>query len=162
MRGGTGYSLMPKTLECVCSSVQHFALPLSLAIRLSHLVFGLADRLGDARGERVVAAAVCGVRHQLLERLEHLLLHLQAVRLGHAPRQRERRQVAPHAHAHGGGTQPQLGEVQPAPQTPQTSISPSGLEHSSERMSPRALQTLREPIVLLSRVCFQGGGFTNP
>eukprot|EP00976_Prorocentrum_cordatum_P066548 1178354-Prorocentrum_minimum.AAC.2 len=78
------------------------------------VVLGVRDGLGDAGCKGVVAASVGRVRHQVLECLKHLLLELNAVLLAHRTGQREVLQVAANAHAHGGVSKAELGQVQPA------------------------------------------------
>eukprot|EP00052_Salpingoeca_macrocollata_P023848 m.211179 g.211179 ORF g.211179 m.211179 type:complete len:430 (+) comp22124_c0_seq11:782-2071(+) len=76
------------------------------------LVLLVADLVRVALCQRVVAAAVLRHGLELVKRLAHALLQVDAVLLGHGPGQRELGQVAAHAHAHGQRRQPQLGQVQ--------------------------------------------------
>ena len=58
--------------------------------------------------------AVVLVGDELLERLDHGALELDAVGLGHGARERERGQVAPDTHAHRRLPEAELGQVEEA------------------------------------------------
>eukprot|EP00047_Mylnosiga_fluctuans_P002393 m.224306 g.224306 ORF g.224306 m.224306 type:complete len:412 (-) comp11077_c0_seq1:31-1266(-) len=76
------------------------------------VVLLVVDEVRMTGGQRVVAAAVLGQGDQLLEGLAHLLLHVDAIILGHGAGQREVRQVAADTHAHGQRGQTERAEVQ--------------------------------------------------
>jgi hypothetical protein len=65
-----------------------------------------------ARGEGHVAATVGRVLDQVLERGQHDVLHVAAVLLAHATREREGLEVAAGAHTHRGLTKAKLGQVE--------------------------------------------------
>mmetsp|Transcript_1984 Transcript_1984/g.3103 ORF Transcript_1984/g.3103 Transcript_1984/m.3103 type:complete len:214 (-) Transcript_1984:14-655(-) len=75
-----------------------------LVLRVAHevRVLGLTRHLlpRGVRRQAVHRAAVLRVGLEHVERLEHGLLEIDSVSLGHETRQRERRQVAAHPHTH--------------------------------------------------------------
>ena len=78
------------------------------------LVLRLVDEVRVARSEGAVLATVLGHGNQVLERLQHEVLHVAAVLLRHRSRQRERLEVAADTHAHRQLRQTECRDVQNA------------------------------------------------